>query len=170
LVTVAGEIDILTASELRDQLSTLPDGDIVLDFSGVRLLAAAGLRVLLELLDRRARAGMREVLAAPSPSVQRVLVVTQLARTLSMTATLDDAVALITAAPSRGGSTVPRNATDRTLPPCRAATREGGPTNRVTRSITAGRCSRLRSCGCPSSRTATRVTALALCRIQGAMA
>jgi hypothetical protein len=66
----------------------------------VRLLAAAGLRVLLDLHDRRARAGMRVVLAAPSPSVQRVLVVTKLAHTLSMTATLDDAVALITAAPS----------------------------------------------------------------------
>ena len=112
LVTVAGEIDILTAPELRDQVRTLPDGDIVLDFSGVGLLAAAGLRVLLDLHDRRARAGMRVVLAAPSPSVQRVLVVTKLAHTLSMTATLDDAVALITAAPSRGGSADPRNATD----------------------------------------------------------
>ena len=112
LVTVAGEIDILTASELRDQVRTLPEGDIVLDFSGVRLLAAAGLRVLLDLHDRRARAGMRVVLAAPSPSVRRVLVVTKLAHTLSMTATLDDAVALITAAPSRGGSADPRNATD----------------------------------------------------------
>jgi len=112
LVTVAGEIDILTAPELRDQVHTVPDGDIILDLSGVRLLAAAGLRVLLELRDHRARAGMRVVLAAPSPSVQRVLVVTKLAHTLSMTATLDDAVALITAAPSRGGSADPRNATD----------------------------------------------------------
>jgi anti-sigma B factor antagonist len=111
LVTVAGEIDVLTASELRDQVSILPDGDIVLDFSGVRLLAAAGLRVLLDLHDRRARAGMRVVLAAPSPSVQRVLVVTKLAHTLSMTATLDDAVALITAALPRGLAD-PRNATD----------------------------------------------------------
>ena len=96
----------------------MPDDDIVLDFSGVRLLAAAGLRVLLDLHDRRARAGMRVVLAAPSPSVQRVLVVTKLAHTLSMTATLDDAVALITAAPSRRGLADPRNATmDSTLHP-----------------------------------------------------
>jgi anti-sigma B factor antagonist len=112
LVTVAGEIDILTAPELRDQVRTLPDGDIVLDFSGVGFLAAAGLRVLLDLRDRRARAGMQVVLAAPSPSVQRVLVVTKLAHTLSMATTVDDAVALITAAPCRGGSADPRNATD----------------------------------------------------------
>ena len=43
LVTVAGEIDVLTAPQLRDQVRTLPDGDVVLDISGVRLLAAAGL-------------------------------------------------------------------------------------------------------------------------------
>ena len=102
LVTVAGEIDILTAPELRDQVHTVPDGDIILDLSGVRLLAAAGLRVLLELRDHRARAGMQVVLAAPSPSVQRVLVVTELDHALPMTATVDDAVALITAALSRG--------------------------------------------------------------------
>ena len=41
LVTVAGEIDILTAPERRDQVHTVPDGDIILDLSGVRLLAAA---------------------------------------------------------------------------------------------------------------------------------
>ena len=112
LVTVAGEIDIFTAPELRDQVHTVPDGDIILDLSGVRLLAAAGLRALLDLRDHRARAGMQVVLAAPSPSVQRVLVVTELAHTLSMTTTVHDAVALINAAPSRGGSADPRNATD----------------------------------------------------------
>jgi anti-anti-sigma regulatory factor len=42
LVTVAGEIDVLTAPQLRDQVCTLPGGDLVLDISGVRLLAAAG--------------------------------------------------------------------------------------------------------------------------------
>jgi hypothetical protein len=42
-------------------------------------------------------------------------------------------------------------------------------TTRVARSITAGRCSQLRSCGCPSSRTATRVAALALCARAGQM-
>jgi len=37
----------------------------------------------------------------------------------------------------------------------------------VARSITVGRCGQLRSCGCPSSRTATTVTALALCARAG---
>ena len=95
----------------RDQVSILHDGDIVLDFCGLRLLAAAGLRVLLTctIVGPSRNAGC---LSAPSPSVQRVLVVAELAHTLSMTATLDDAVALITAAPTRGGLADPRNATD----------------------------------------------------------
>ena len=57
LVAVAGEIDLLTALQFRDELGALPDGDVVLDLSGVRLLAAAGLSVLLDLQDRQARAG-----------------------------------------------------------------------------------------------------------------
>lgn len=59
LVSVAGEIDVLTAPQLRDRVCTLPDGDVVLDIAGVRLLAAAGLSVLLDLQDRQARAGRR---------------------------------------------------------------------------------------------------------------
>ena len=55
LVAVAGEIDLLTALQFRDELGALPDGDVVLDLSGVRLLAAAGLSVLLDLQDRQAR-------------------------------------------------------------------------------------------------------------------
>jgi anti-anti-sigma regulatory factor len=49
LAAVAGEIDLLTALQFCDELGALPDGDVVLDLSGVRLLAAAGLSVLLDL-------------------------------------------------------------------------------------------------------------------------
>ena len=101
LVTVAGEIDLLTAPQLRDQVRTLPDGDVVLDTSGIRFLAAAGLRVLLDLQDSRARAGAAVVLAAAPPSVRRVLCVTGLDRTLPMFATIEEAVVLLTGAPGR---------------------------------------------------------------------
>jgi anti-sigma B factor antagonist len=112
LVTVAGEIDLLTAPQLRDRVHTLPEGDIVLDISGVRLLAAAGMSVLLDLHDRRARAGAQVVLAAAPPSVQRVLGVTGLDQTLPMIATVEEAVALVTGASSRGASAGPRKAAD----------------------------------------------------------
>lgn len=112
LVTVAGEIDVLTAPQLRDQVRTLPDVDVVLDISGVRLLAAAGLRVLLDLQDRRARTGAQLVLAAAPPSVQRVLCVTGLDKTLPMTATIEEAFALVTGAHAPAGSADPRGTTD----------------------------------------------------------
>jgi anti-anti-sigma factor len=100
-VTVAGEIDLVTAPQLRDQVRTLPEGDIVLDISGVRLLAAAGLRVLLDLHDCRARAGAEVVLAGAPPSVQRVLCVTGLDQTLPMIATIEEAVAFVMVAIAR---------------------------------------------------------------------
>ena len=105
LVTVAGEIDISTAPQLRDRMLPLPDDDLVLDISGVRLCAAAGLRVMLDLQDRRARRGAQLVLAGPAPTVRRVLCVTGLDKTLPIAASVEDAVALVTAAEARAGST-----------------------------------------------------------------
>jgi len=104
LVTVAGEIDVLTAPQLRDRVLPLPDGDLVLDISGVRLCAAAGLRVMLELQDRRARMGAKLVLAAPAPTVRRVLCVTGLDKTLPVAVSVEDAVTLVAAADSRAST------------------------------------------------------------------
>jgi anti-sigma B factor antagonist len=98
LVTVVGEIDMWTAPQLRVRVGAVPDGDVVLYISGVRLLAAAGLSVLLDLQDRRARAGAQVVLAAPPPLVQKVLYLTGLDETLPMVATIDEAVAFVTGA------------------------------------------------------------------------
>jgi anti-anti-sigma factor len=112
LVTIVGEIDLLTAPEVRAHVLAVPDGDVVLDASGVQLLAAAGLRALLDLQDRRARAGARLVLAAASPAVRRILAVTGYDTTIPMTATVEDAVALITGAPERGGTAVRRASAD----------------------------------------------------------
>ena len=95
LVAVAGEIDIATTAELRDRVFAMPDGDVILDMSGVRLLAAAGLTVLLELHDARARVGARLVVAAPSRPVRRVLAVTGHETTFLTTDTVDNAVALV---------------------------------------------------------------------------
>jgi anti-sigma B factor antagonist len=97
VVAIAGEIDLLTAPQFRDELGALPDGDVVLDLSGVRLLAAAGLSVLLDLQDCRARAGAQVVLAAAPPLARRVLCMTGLDRNLSMIATTDEAVAFVAA-------------------------------------------------------------------------
>ena len=112
LVAVAGEIDLLTALQFRDELGALPDGDVVLDLSGVRLLAAAGLSVLLDLQDRQARVGAQVVLAAARPLLRRVLCMTGLDRHLLMTATTDEAVAYVADA-ARARSADPRPADGR---------------------------------------------------------
>lgn len=112
LAAVAGEIDLLTALQFRDELGALPDGDVVLDLSGVPLLAAAGLSVLLDLQDRQARVGAQVVLAAARPLVRRVLCMTGLDRHLLMIATIDEAVAYVADA-ARARSADPRPADGR---------------------------------------------------------
>jgi anti-sigma B factor antagonist len=110
LVAIAGEIDLLTAPQFRHELHALPDGDVVLDLSGVGLLAGAGLRVLLDLHDRQARVGAHVVLAAAPPLVRRVLCMTGLDHNLPMTATTDEAVVFVADAAARARSTDPRPA------------------------------------------------------------
>jgi anti-anti-sigma factor len=112
LVTVAGEIDLLTAPQLRERVRPLPDDDVILDISQVRLLAAAGLHALKELQDRRTRAGAQLVLAAPSAPVRRVLCATGLDKTLPVAASVEDAVAFVTAAAVRANSDGTRTGID----------------------------------------------------------
>ena len=124
LVAVAGEIDLLTALQFRDELGALPDGDVVLDLSGVRLLAAAGLSVLLDLQDRQARLGAQVVLAAARPLVRRVLCMTGLDRNLPMIATIDEAVAYVADAARARSAVIRRTADGRGRVP---TTRRGFP-------------------------------------------
>src|SRR5690349_16533154 len=112
LVTVAGAIDLATAPQLRERLLPLPDDDLILDTSQVRLLAAAGLHALQELQERRTRAGAQLVLAAPSDPVRRVLCVTGLDKTLPVAACVEDAVAFVAAAATRADPGGPRPGTN----------------------------------------------------------
>ena len=95
LVTVTGEIDIATAPSLRRHLLPLPDCSTILDLSGVRLLSAAGLTELVDLRERLIRTDACLALAAARPLVQRVLVITGLADTVTVAGTLDEAVYLL---------------------------------------------------------------------------
>jgi anti-anti-sigma factor len=96
LVTISGEVDIATVGELREHLLAIPDRHTVLEMSGVALLSAAGLTVLLELQDRLARVGARVVLAAGSACVRRVLTVTGLDVQLALKPTVENAVTVAT--------------------------------------------------------------------------
>jgi anti-sigma B factor antagonist len=94
LIAVAGDIDIASAPQLRGHLETLDDRDVVLDMSGVTLLAAAGLHVLLDLKERLSRAGAHLVLASPADQVRRVLAATGLDETLATASSVVDAVSM----------------------------------------------------------------------------
>jgi anti-sigma B factor antagonist len=92
LVMVAGDIDIASALQLRRHLETLRHCDVVLDLSGVTLLAAAGLHVLLDLHVRLGRTGAHLVLAAPTAQVRRVLAAASLHETLATAPSIAEAI------------------------------------------------------------------------------
>jgi anti-anti-sigma factor len=77
-LAVAGEIDIMTAPGvqrfLETQLSsTVPGTTVVVDLSGVDVLSAAGVGVLVRVRDEAARRGVRLVADPVSAQARRVL-------------------------------------------------------------------------------------------------
>ena len=95
VVTVGGEIDIATVPALRRHLRSVPDCTTILEFSGVRLVSAAGLTELVDLRDRLTLAGARLALAGASPSIRRILTITGLDDTVMLADTLHAAVELV---------------------------------------------------------------------------
>jgi len=78
---VAGEIDAVSAQQLADAFTNLPDGldgPIDVDLAGVTFIDSSGLRVLLGLADRVEAAGGTTVVRNPSKQVTRLLAITQL--------------------------------------------------------------------------------------------
>ena len=97
IVTVAGEIDIASVVSFRCHLLALPDASTIVELSNVRLLSATGLNELVCLRDRLARAGASLALVAAPRVVRRILAATQIANTVLLTDTIDEATHLITA-------------------------------------------------------------------------
>ncbi len=95
LVTIAGELDMLSAPQLRTHLWAAPAGDMVLDVCALRFFDAAGLRVLLELRARLERANARMVLAGAPRAVERVLTIVGPHQRFATAQTVDAAVAFL---------------------------------------------------------------------------
>jgi anti-anti-sigma factor len=99
VISVAGEVDLLTSSDLRARLSeVLAAGDkrVILDLSGVTFLDCAGLGVLVAARNRAHEDGGAVCIAAPSPRVRRVVDLAGLAPYFSFAASVDDAVDITT--------------------------------------------------------------------------
>ncbi len=94
VVSVAGEIDVATAPQLRKRLQRLSaEGrtTIVVDLLGVSFLDSTALGVLVGALRRCREAGGELRLAATHPRVLRVFQITGLADVFPLHATVADA-------------------------------------------------------------------------------
>lgn len=102
ILQVAGVLDITTANrfaaEIAAALSGFPPRLIVLDLCGVDLLAAAGVRVLIETTTTCAARGIAVCVACdPSTIVYRVTQLLRIEEQLAVYPTARDAVAAMTA-------------------------------------------------------------------------
>jgi anti-anti-sigma factor len=87
VLALSGRLDASTATEIRAALHTAIDagaGDLIVDVSGVDLVDATGLGVLLGAHRRAARAGRRVVLRDASARLVRVLRLARLHRVFAL--------------------------------------------------------------------------------------
>lgn len=86
VLRLSGRLDASSAGQVRAQLNAVleshPQGDIVVEVSGVDVVDAVGLGVLTAVHVRLEREGRMLVLRGCSARVHRVIAVTRLARVL----------------------------------------------------------------------------------------
>ena len=94
IVTVAGEIDIATATRLRERLSELAarGGPLVADLGRVSFIDSAGLAALVGVAKRAAAHGGRLHVVCAQPKVRQLFRLTGLDRRLPPARTLDEAL------------------------------------------------------------------------------
>ncbi len=97
VVRVEGAVDLATAPNRSAALSAAGDAaTVVADLTGVRFMASAGLSALVE-MDERCRAGGIgfAVVLAPTAAARRALEITGLVGVLTVTETVDQALAAL---------------------------------------------------------------------------
>lgn len=94
VVAVSGEVDMLTAPQLRaDVLPHIDEGStLVLDLSGVSFLGSAGLAVLVEASQHAKRRGATFRVVAVERAVTRPLAATGLGEVFSVFESVDGAL------------------------------------------------------------------------------
>ena len=95
IVTVAGDVDLHTAPELRDRLASLGDtgaDHVVVDLSDCAFLDSMGLGVLLGAKKRMARDGRELHVVVSSSDVRRIFEITMLDRVLDLHETRAEAL------------------------------------------------------------------------------
>lgn len=93
VVTVGGEVDLETASQLGDHaLDALRDVSphLVLDLTGVTFMDSTGLKVLLTISRRAELAGGSFVVVGPTRAVAKILSLTGLDQTFRIVDSVED--------------------------------------------------------------------------------
>jgi anti-sigma B factor antagonist len=94
VIVVEGEVDIVTAPELRAELDSLvPDGDVVVDLCETPFMDSTGLHVLLA--ANSAMAGALHIACVPGGPVRRLFDVAHAGDTLKLYASRSDALAAL---------------------------------------------------------------------------
>ena len=94
VVAAPGSVDLHSAPELRDTLSTLVDSDtrqVTLDLSNVTFLDSMGLGVILGTKKRLAATGRELELVVANPEVRRIFEITMLDRIFALHASRAEA-------------------------------------------------------------------------------
>jgi anti-anti-sigma factor len=96
VVSIAGDIDALTADEATAFLNAQLDGgreQLVLDLGQVEFMSSSGIRLLLEIWKRSREQGGDLLLAQAPPGVARTLEITGLIRILKVYPSVAEALA-----------------------------------------------------------------------------
>ena len=94
VVDVAGDVDVHSAPELRNTLSTLVDSDtrqVTLDLSNVTFLDSMALGVILGTKKRLAATGRELELVVGNPEIRRIFEITMLDRIFALHASRAEA-------------------------------------------------------------------------------
>ncbi|HSK28172.1 MAG TPA: STAS domain-containing protein [Jiangellales bacterium] len=86
VLRLTGSLDVRSVAAVREALAGLLDrlpGDVVLDLSGVDVVDATGLGVIVAAHRRALRSGRRLVLRGVEPGLARLFAIARLARVLS---------------------------------------------------------------------------------------
>ena len=99
VVKAVGRIDHLSAAAFEQALvphlaqAAASHQALVLDFAGVDYISSVGLRVLMIAAKQAREQGFKLLVAAPQTVVAEIFAISRFNRVLSITATLDDALA-----------------------------------------------------------------------------
>ncbi|MGZ5364697.1 MAG: STAS domain-containing protein [Mycobacterium sp.] len=100
IVSASGELDMLTAPQLRDAvqsaLSKNPTG-LIVDLTSVDFLGSAGMQVLMEAHNQTGGTETRFAVVAEGSATSRPLKITGIADLIDLFSALDDAVDNLTA-------------------------------------------------------------------------